>query len=415
MWKRIVVMVLLALIPVSNASATQDTVTERYISELRALLSYLERELNVVSTESLSADAMRQVIAEGSAWLSRAQEANGHFRYEYAPYEDRYLDDDNIVRQAGALYQLGEIIRHDTNDTLGLVTTIESAIEYFRDLSMKDTYKGTEFRCIIRFEGNDTCKLGATSLALIGMLSYVEAYPEKLDEYAVLIADYIAYIKASKIEGEGFRNKHILGNEFQSEKESSFSNGEALLALTRYYQYDQDPEVAKLALDTFSYLETTSFDSPLYLWVMAALKDMRMIWPSNAYNPYASAYTNWRIADRSRFRDTRNNYCALAEGIVSAYSVLKHTMKEPEREALRREIDFWNNKHLRLYIGEDDAVRYVWKDHELQRYEIKDMDTAHGGFLTSDTVLTQRIDFTQHCLNAYLQVLTDIAGEELSV
>ena len=34
----------------------------------------------------LSPAAARDIITESVAWLVRAQEENGHFRYEYAPY-----------------------------------------------------------------------------------------------------------------------------------------------------------------------------------------------------------------------------------------------------------------------------------------------------------------------------------------
>lgn len=416
MWKRILVSVLLGLMPVSTTYAAEHTVMEQYMGELRALVSYLERELNMLPKATLSAEEMRAVIANASAWLVRSQEESGHFRYEYAPYEDTYLDDDNIVRQAGALFELGEIIRHDKKDVLELGPTIASSIEYFEELSRADTYNDIDFRCIVRYEGSDTCKLGATALALIGIMSYVEAYPEMHSEYEELIADYIAFIKAAKIEGtnEGFRNKHEIGEDSQSEAESSFSNGEALLALARYYRYyKEDIEVAELAQSTFSYLTSTEYDSPLYLWMMAALKDMQVLWPNALYAPYASDYTNWRITDRSRFRDTKNNYCALAEGITSAYSVLKDTMSTPERAALRREIDFWNNKNLQLQIGDQDMVRYVRRGDTLERQVIRNMNVAHGGFLTADNKLTQRIDFTQHCISAYLQVLTDIEGKTL--
>lgn len=38
------------------------------------------------------------------------------------------------------------------------------------------------------------------------------------------------------------------------------------------------------------------------------------------------------------------------------------------------------------------------------------MEQALGGFLTGENELTQRIDFTQHCVSAYLQKRVDMDG-----
>lgn len=386
---------------------------DTHMGKLTALVSYLEREIGYVENGPLTDEEMRMTILRGTEWLLNAQEQDGHFRYEYAPYEDIDISDDNSVRQAGALYQLGEILRRDREKTLELRKPIETAISYFERESYTDTFSGFTFRCVMTSEHDHRCKLGATSLALTGILSYLEVYPEERDTYDELVEDYIRFIKASKNEGAGFRNVYRVGQDLQSGRESSFSNGEVLLALVRYYQYQEDPEIEKLAHSLYGYLEEKEFDTPLYLWIMAALKDMQNIWPDSRYVTYAKKYTDWRMTGVAAYKSTQHNYCAYTEGVTSAYLVLKDVLEVPQLQELRAEIDFWNRKNRTLQVEAGVPYRYVRKDEKLVLNTIPNMEKAQGGFLTGQEELTQRIDFTQHCLSAYLQTFIDIDRKTL--
>tara|TARA_B100000745_G_scaffold52942_1_gene31482 strand:+ start:12148 stop:13389 length:1242 start_codon:yes stop_codon:yes gene_type:complete len=404
-------MVVLLLAPVQQAFAASPDELDKKIAALEA---YIERNYRSHEDTRLSVEELREIISEGAQWMNRAQEGNGHFAYEYDVYEGQYLDDDHIVRQGGALYQLGEIARYDTDNALGTHEVIESAIEYFEDLSVADTEDGEKILCITEDTDRTPCLLGATALAVTGMLGYVEAVPEKADEYDELIDDYMAYIMAMKKEGEGFRDKYRTGSSLVFLKESSFSNGEALLALVRYYKHKPSEEVKEMIDETFAYLAAKAeFENPLYLWIMAALKDMQQLWPSEEYVAYAQAFTEYRRAQLSRIHYTQKNYCASTEGLASAYSVLQGNVTDYELGRVRDEIDFWNKHNSVLQVTEVDAYRLIDDEQGMRLVQAPDVKNAQGGFLTSATVLTQRIDYTQHCLSAYLQTLVDVEGEVL--
>ncbi len=78
-------------------------------TKLNALQSYITRAYG--TRTPLANDELKTSINAGATWLIHAQEPNGHFRYEYLPYEGTYRVDDNMVRQTGALYALGEVRR----------------------------------------------------------------------------------------------------------------------------------------------------------------------------------------------------------------------------------------------------------------------------------------------------------------
>lgn len=398
-------------IPIQPIFAVESAQYEELEAQVAALSKYIER--NYVSHEDspLSGDELRRIVKEGTDWLVNAQAENGHFAYEYAPYEDVYLDDDHVVRQAGTLYELGEIARRDGEGVMNISGAIENAIGYLESLSEEDEYKDVTFRCITDSENSSRCQLGATSLALLGILGYVE---EESSEHEDLIEDYINYIIAMKKEGEGFIGYYTVNRKSQSIKESAFSNGEALLALVRYYQYNPREDVKEMIDDTFVYLEAKeAFETPLYLWIMAALKDMQVLWPNERYVTYAQEFTNARRGSLARVHNTQKNYCATTEGLASAYSILDRNVSPEKLGLLRKEIDFWNTHNSVLQILPVDRYRLVLDEGLFSLQILPDIEQARGGFLTSASVLTQRIDYTQHCISAYLQTLVDIEEEEL--
>jgi len=396
------------------ASQTSQTEDEVLRGSLTAILSYIRHAFDLEPKTPLSENELRTTIHDGVSWLVNSQEENGHFAYEYLPYQDHYRPDDNIVRQAGALFALGEYARKNTALNTDVNEAIENSIAWFETLSPEDTEDGKTFRCIIDGEGSVQCKLGATSLALAGILGYVERYPDKAPEYKDLIESYTAFILAMKKASTGFKNLHYVNSDTESDKESSFSNGEALMTLVKYYQYNPSKSLKDLIDESFTYMKNSvEFDSALYLWIMAALKDMQTLWPSDAYISYTRDYTDWRLQSVALHKKTDHNYCAYIEGIVSAYSILESSSTKEELTELRDEIDFWLAKTDRLQLEADDVYRVRNIDGALSMEIQPNPEQAHGGFLTGYDELAQRIDFTQHCVSAYMQTLVDIDGKNL--
>lgn len=359
--------------------------------------------------EVLSNEDIKLVIEKGVVWLQNAQEKDGHFRYEYMPFLDRYTLDDNIVRQAGALYILGEIAKADILESVDLKDNLETAVGYFEENSADGEFNDYKFRCLKKTESS--CTLGGTSLALLGVLDVVAAEPSLKSKYSVLIEDYKNFLLAMKVPDKGYRAQYYL-NKNQSRSESPFSNGEAVLALVRYYQYEPSAEMEKLIKESLDYFDETyraKWDNNFYLWGMAALKDWYQLFPEKKYYDFVKDYTDWRIDGQKEARRTSHNKCAYIEGVVSAYSVLEKQASSKEKEAYLEEINFWLTKSKELQIEKGDKIRISFNGGSLKTLNLKRPSKAVGGFLTDEHEPYQRIDFTQHCLSSYLQKLVDIS------
>lgn len=399
----------LILFPFDHAFASSSTATLEEVAEKRVAIERYLARLNVRSNATpLTPDELGAAIGDGVVWLKQAQEKNGHFRYEYLPYEDHYLDDDNIVRQAGALYALGEVLRRDPKDTHAVADTMERSIRFFISRSKRDTYDDRTFRCVTKTESSMNCPLGATALALIGTLAYIDAFPKEGRAYAPLIADYRAHILAAQKENGGFRNSYKIGSKHQNDAESSFSNGEALYALVRLYEHERSSDVKRAIGRAVAYLEAQPYDSNLYLWIMAALRDLDQISPNEAYATYAKAFTEWRVAGAQRNWKREHNYCPYAEGLSSALALIAKTMPESTRGPLVRELDLRNRAHMMFQITANDRVRLELKEGIFTFASLAQPRNAIGGFLTGEHELSERIDFTQHCIIGYVQTLADL-------
>lgn len=381
------------------------------MKKLAFALSFLVLSTPAFAVTPLNTEELRQTVKNGVSWINNAQESSGHFRYEYAPFWDRYIDDDNIVRQAGAFYLLGEVTIRDKDKRFDLKSTTEKAVSYFEANSKTGKFNDKNFRCVLKTENK--CTLGGTSLALIGLLDLVKAYPATLNKNENLIEEYKNYIVAMKVSGAGFRDSFYF-NRDQSLSESSFSNGEAFLALVRYYQYNSKAEIKTMIEESFAYFDKiyrAEWDSNFYLWGMAALKDWNVLFPREEYYSFVKDFTDWRIEKQQKSRGTSHNKCAYIEGVISAYSVLEK--KTDEKEKYLEEIDFWLLKSKDLQIEKNDTVKIGFNQGKLRVVKMENSARAIGGFLTGYEEPFQRIDFTQHCVSGYLQKLTDIDRQSL--
>jgi hypothetical protein len=391
----------------ANAASVPLEVT---LTELR---EYVARMVDARNPSPLTDDELRKTIALGTNWLTNAQQSSGRFRYEFHPYENMYSADDNIVRQAGALYALTEVLKHDEDDPHNLSGTAEDAIELFANISKESEYNGKKFRCVTQNGASTRCELGATALVLTGILGYVEYAPEKTSRYQKQIDDYRAFILAMQKENGGFQNLFLIGRPRQSDAESAFSNGEALLALTRFYNFEDDAEVKDALASALKYLTKQPYDANLYLWIMAAMKEIDAIDVRLQNTPFVRDFTLWRIERGASTRSTNRNFCAYTEGVVSALSVLKGRVTDDVYARIRAEAEYGLRKNRPLQITDTDMTRAFIDSKGLSVYTFVQPLRAVGGFLTDEAEPSQRIDFTQHCLNANLQMLTDVRGRKL--
>lgn len=403
----LIVSVVLVATPLFAQAETDDL--SDHSLRLTAILEYVVATLD---RRPLTSEQEAQVLLNGADWIVAAQEEDGSFAYEYKPFEGRYAPNDNVVRQAGTLMALSEVYKHQVDKDPKYAEAIEAALAYFEAMSIKVESEEEEFWCIRRVEGSRRCDTGTVALVLVGILNYVTADPGAEEDYGYMIDQYMAYLEAARLPSEGFSDKYYHRKGF-TDTQSPFYNGEAMFALARYYQYEPSEKTKGTLNEVFDYLSSQEYETPLYLWIMMALKDMQSLWPNDDYVAYARDFTNQRLASMSLRHGVTHNYCAVVEGLTSAHSVLAGNVPLSEERRLYSEIEFWLKKTAGLQVSSETPYRIAKVNGQLQLLEAPFLEQAKGGFLTGEDELLQRIDFTQHCVSAYLQKYTDIDGNEL--
>lgn len=402
--------VILASLVLSTVPTKVTAQSADQVAQLQAIAEYLERTYTLPS-EPLSLEEMQRVILAGADWMVAAKEEDGGFGYEYLPFEGEYSDDNAMVRQSGTFYALAEVYRAQGEKDEAIKLALEESIRYFR-AHTQSVEGGQEVTCVYNGENDRQCRLGASALTLLGLLSYAQADPEVAVAHGDLIDQYKAYILSARLGGAGFSDAYHPRRGY-SDRESPFFNGEAMLALARYYAYEPDEEVATVFEQTFTYLFDAPQESPLYLWMMAALKEATRHWEDERYQVYAYNFTKEQVSRSKRTRGTSNNYCAPAEGLSSAYSVVQSSDDQAFVASLKAEIDFWLARSTVWQLDKNRPYRVVADGDGLTLKKIVDPEKAHGGFLAGEDRLFQRIDATQHCISAYLQVYKDVYGASL--
>ena len=147
---------------------------------------------------------------------------------------------------------------------------------------------------------------------------------------------------------------------------------------------------------------------------MAALKDVGQVDTSLTNVPYVRDFTLWRIEHGTGTHTTNRNFCAYTEGIVSALSVLKGKTPDDTYTKILHEAEYGLRKNRTLQLTEEDETRAFVRTGVLTTPSLANIKRALGGFMTGEDEPTQRIDFTQHCVSANLQMLMDVRGLPLS-
>ncbi|MBF0622724.1 MAG: hypothetical protein HQL54_12435, partial [Magnetococcales bacterium] len=133
--------------------------------------------LVTISTVQADGNGLDRAIHEAFQALHRMQKDDGLFQYKYNFVSQKYSNDNNMVRQAGTAYAIGEYLLYlssqPTQKALARTAqqTLERILARFKTLSIG--YKGG--RLISQNRRHDKAKTGITALALVAELHYWQA------------------------------------------------------------------------------------------------------------------------------------------------------------------------------------------------------------------------------------------------
>eukprot|EP00928_Gymnodinium_smaydae_P056275 TRINITY_DN39685_c0_g1_i1.p1 TRINITY_DN39685_c0_g1~~TRINITY_DN39685_c0_g1_i1.p1 ORF type:complete len:436 (-),score=22.78 TRINITY_DN39685_c0_g1_i1:58-1365(-) len=358
---------------------------------------------------------LERSIALGTRYMMRNQRKEGNFVYERDWRTNRFTPGDSPVRQAGACWGLALLYREGGNIANSeLRTAVNRCLQFF---NAKSRHVADGRRIITYSEDADDGKLGTLALVALAHIDYLLASPTDAhppDNLQRYLSEYIRQIAMSQDATTGlFYGSHYLtGIPFG--EPSSYSDGEALLALTKAWLH--------LGSD-YSYLESyvrsaaesgfrrnvlqareINRDSPTtkgyYQWSSMAYHELWLHapWTADEKQVWAQRLmelADWIINEHKVLGRSRNTGYAF-EGIIPAWSVAVHQGDDRSalygcaiRKGIRR-ITAWQLGHPSC------TVKLAGNDPE---------DDEVGGVQNHGKESLLRIDTVQHQMHAILYAL----------
>jgi hypothetical protein len=333
------------------------------------------------ATPAAAADAADRA----AAYIRGVQLESGFFRYEYDFLTGKWSKNDNIVRQAGAAFGLA--IYHRQRPHEPTRQAVERALIALAGASI--SYGGG---LLVSEDGSlRKAKTGATALALAAaVLAGIEGAP--IDQWRD------GLLALQRKDGR-FQRSPV------DQRPIGYYDGEAWLALALLAARDGEAAFAEaLALADKGMTEGYGLpaDVTFYHWgqLAAAARYGRTADPR--YIDFAATQTE-SFLDETRPKVSDNsNSCYSLEGMAAAFALVG---ADPRLQALRERIgqrirqEVAHNLSIQVQPGQGGlAVRAgtVLNTAELPEFA--------GAFLNGRLRLQTRIDATQHCLAALLQI-----------
>jgi hypothetical protein len=235
---------------------------------------------------------------------------------------------------------------------------------------------------------------GATALALAAGLLYTTASEDhRFDE---LLGRWVEGLLAVQVPGRGFREvPHHLA-------ESDYLNGEAWLALALYAKtYPQDQEIAGVLVSLDSYMLERYYASSskqFFHWGSMASALRAGVSGDARFDDLLASLAEHYLSDNAPLPDGTSNSCHIVEGLASVSGRSKTIQGTGSLMPLVQErITSLMAQNRRLQIDPDMKTRLAIDDRGVQGLE-----KYAGGFLSTADPPRMRLDFTGHCLNAFL-------------
>ena len=370
------------------------------------------------------AERVRRAVAHTIS----TQLPNGLFEYDFDFLAGAPSGKDNIVRQAGTLFVLGEYLV-DTRDPKvvpvlqrGLDAmaerslsigkgTLQSMLESLGSFSIKSGRLEDAFRrmgvlydpagdgLIVADKGTyKTAYAGATALALMAELSYFRATDD--DRYRELRESWLRGLLSLRVPGHGIRDHP---NTFDR---GPYVNGEVWLTLAYYHETFPDDTIVEQALQELEdYLFDRYTQNPnrlFYHWGAMASAARMATTDDERLAEFSALQAAFILEARPPESTLEHNTCSLIEGLASNFAVLASSPGHEDLVAKIRErvaLELPRNRALQIQPQQDRvelAAGAILTAPALLRYD--------GAFLAGPYKIYTRTDLTQHCISALLKV-----------
>ncbi|MFQ5491689.1 MAG: AMMECR1 domain-containing protein [Phycisphaerae bacterium] len=246
----------------------------------------LHRGLILIEPDEVTDENLARTIGHIADYMVYRQLPTGWFSYQYKPSNDTYLEDDNLVRQAGVAWGLAVHGRdYDKTATLG---ASEKALE--RLASRIVDLPGVPDAAFVAGR-KKRHKLGITALTVLAMFDHPNA--EKFADKRRRLINGIYWLqRPSGKFVTAFPPTRKLSDQY-------YFPGEALLALARDYEHQPNQRAVDAFGTAYGFYTKFFRDNPMppfVPWQAQAFARMALPTKKRAYADYVFEMTDWLLS-----------------------------------------------------------------------------------------------------------------------
>ena len=346
----------------------------------------------------------------GTRFMLAHQKPEGHFDYEYDWRKERYSEDDNEVRQAGAVWGLALLYQHRPSAELG--AAVERGLAFFEAHAVENA---SGARCVA-YPGKAEPGTGTVALVALSYIDYLSTPgaplpPERRALHERRLTAYLNELRVAVNPQGLWFGSYDPKTCAPSGPASPYSDGEALLALVKAAKYAGHSELRPLALRAADAGHRLNIEQALaaerdsdttksyYQWSTMAFYALATSgWPDTSrFGDYVLRLADWQIDVHQTLTRQRNTGYAY-EGLIPAFD-WAHRRGDAVRVAKYGcVIDLGLERIMSWQVGGPLSTPYTRAVSASDR-------RAVGGVQNEKVAPALRIDVTQHQMHAMIYAL----------
>jgi len=356
-------------------------------------------------------DSLVKSIEAARAYMLNNQKPEGDFVYEYDIIRRRAKDDNNQVRQAGALWGLASLCRDRPTD-MTHNAVVRGLDFFFRNSKPVDSSYTAPI-----FPDADEVKTGMVALVCLAITDFCrgrDLYRPVVGRgfYDSWLTQYMNYLQHMEMENGSWGRKYTVSRDEREGIHSPYYDGECLLAYCRAARYmnrkELIPKIERIALKLAEHYTTEAWDQDLASeetkgfsqWgCMAFAEYVEAGWKDADVIGDAAMALAWWLVHEYRILLRRGNTAYAAEGLLAACRVAKVRNDLASLETLQSVVIEILQRLLPCQIGGPFEEYNPF----LQGRGVPAL--AFGGIMSQIDSGVIRIDTVQHQLHAMLMAL----------
>lgn len=366
-----------------------------------------------IQTPPLTREILMQSLEAARAYYLNQQKTDGNFKYLLDLSDGKTSDDDNQVRQAGAIWGLSCLNRDFFNEPTrrALLLGFDFFIRNIKTLPTGET--------VIVYPGEKNLNSGTVALFCLALTDFLAGQDKYLDQntkdkYRRILFTHLQFLRTMELDDGSWSRAYELSSGIRKPVPSSYYDGEALLAYCKAARlYNRKDLIRRInfALPRLIHRYTVQTWQPdgdqdltkgFYQWgSMAFAEYVEAGWEPHAKlaADAAMALAWWQI-DENQLEAKKANVAYAVEGLAATWRIARMTKREAEEKRLKSVID--------NIMGKLILCQYKGPFMQYNPYltSLKNVvPEAYGGITAAQNSPFVRIDNVQHQVHATLLML----------